>query len=348
MMPNPKQIQTINGVEDEDTEISIFDAQRYFNETNTTDARLCKRISPVKDPLSSELRCDIPASTLAGRFSAAADGYGYGTSHRARSFHATPTASSEASWNSQTVSFRLRTPCDCFGNRKTADDKRRLQWYYCRRFHVSATARRPMISDGSNGTTAVGFTFPILNQHDRNPNSLDDHNDPPRASLEVFRPADDVVGSDTSSDLFEIESFSASNPPYHRRDSLDEASNFNIIRSIGASGNVSGFSCTYSPMTAECYEPSEASIEWSVTTAEGFERGLEAEEMMNMNMRVGNGGGGGRKRSGLLSCRCEKAVNVGPNPVKYVPPHGQAAASSKHVANVNKPPLAPLSLPFGA
>ncbi|KAE8661183.1 Detected protein of unknown function [Hibiscus syriacus] len=447
-MGNPKLIvQSINGVRssqerslvdvsaDEDMDISIFDAQRYFDETNG-DARVCKRNSPMKDPISPELRCDISASALAGRFSSAssvADGYGYGRSHRARSFHATPTASPEASWNSQTgllsnppgaipVSMIMKTPtttdhktkgsskmkwlwgrrCPCSGKKSVQvepktplgsnqkrniihhDQKREEILLACNPYRISvenqfrsslgqrviatATARPLMISDGGSAVTTAGFTFPILNQHNRNHNSLDDHNYPPRHSLELFRPsdespsisnpkklvprtsiADDDVGSDTSSDLFEIESFSTSNPLYHRRDSLDEASNFNIRRSIGGSGNGSG---TYSPMTTECYEPSEASIEWSVTTAEGLERGsVEAEEMMNMNMRGSATGvsNGGKKKSGnggLLSCRCEKAVSVGPNPVKYVPPHGQADTSSKHVGNVNKPPLARLSLPF--
>ncbi|GMI78867.1 phytochrome kinase substrate 4 [Hibiscus trionum] len=454
MTANPKLTQA--GVEasaDEDAEISIFDAQRYFNESNG-DARVCARISPI----SSELRCDITASALAGRFSSAssaADGYSYGRSYRARSFHATPTASSEASWNSQTgllsnppgtiaVSMTMKTPttiehrrkgcgkmkwlwgrrCPCSGeksvqvepktplgsnqkHRKSPSwgDKREEILLACNphrisaenQFHSSLGQRMNMIASASASAaatatatartprTSAGFTFPILNQQQptsSHHNSLNDHEDPPRDSLEVFRPSDeppsisvpkklvsrttivdDDVGSDTSSDLFEIESFSTttqsqtmsnSNPLYHRRDSLDEASNFNIRRSIAASGNNSGFSCPYSPMTTECYEPSEVSIDWSVTTAEGLERGSvgvsEAEEMMNVTgTGVGNGGGGGKKKSGnggLLSCRCEKAVSVGPNPVKYVPPHGQAAASSKHVGNVNKPPLAHLSLPF--
>ncbi|KAE8692552.1 hypothetical protein F3Y22_tig00110833pilonHSYRG00285 [Hibiscus syriacus] len=366
----PLHIHLINGVgssqaDDEDTEISIFDAQRFFDETNTN-ARLCKIISPVKDPISSELRCDIPASALAGRFSSAssaADGYGYGKSHRARSFHATPTASSEASWNSQAgllsnphgavpVSMNMKTlkisdqktkgsgkmrwiwglRCPCSGKKISAENIHRVI--------ASATTRPPMIDGGSAGTTS-GFKFPIL--INRNHNSLDDHNDPPRDPLEVFRPAEesnpkkpvartsivnDKVGSDTSSDLFEIESFSTSNPPCHRRDSLDEASSFNIRRSIGASGNVSGFSCMH--LFADGRR---------VLRTERGEHRMERDDGGRVRERigsggddeheVGNGGGGERKRSGLLRCRWQKAVNVGPNPVKFVPPHGQAACLIK-------------------
>ncbi|KAJ6305322.1 hypothetical protein OIU78_020789 [Salix suchowensis] len=123
----------------------------------------------------------------------------------------------------------------------------------------------------------------------------------------------------------------------------------------------------------ECYEPSEASIDWSVTTAEGFDRGSvtnfsvsasEADETTMMRGREygkNSGGGGGKKRGGngglLMSCRCEKAVSVGPHPVKCVPAEGQRVASSsvRHVggrpATTIKPPLARshsarLSLPF--
>ncbi|XWS65187.1 hypothetical protein CRYUN_Cryun05aG0070400 [Craigia yunnanensis] len=448
---------------DEETEISIFDARRYFNESNS-DARVSKRVSPHNMPnldhISSEPGCDISALARFSSASSAADGYGYGRTYRVRSFHATPTVSSEASWNSKTgllsnppgaiaVSMTMKNPtnddkgkgsgkikwlwgrrCPCSGKKsvqvepktplslnqklKVEDqkslgtkgsswsDKREEILLACNphrisaenQFHsslgqrvrvvASATARPLMISDGS-GT--AGFTFPIFNQQptsshikmevNRNNNSLDDHEDPPRDSLEVFRPSDesssisapktlasrititdDDAGSDASSDLFEIESFSSttqgqmtSYPMYHRRDSLDEASSFNTRRSIAAAANgSSGSGCPCSSIMTECYEPSEASIEWSVTTAEGFERGLvgvsEAEEMT-----VTAHGNGGKKKSGnggLLNCRCEKAVSVGPNPVKYVPPRGQAATTSKRVGNVNKPPLVRLSLPFAA
>ncbi|XVF23239.1 hypothetical protein REPUB_Repub13aG0019500 [Reevesia pubescens] len=465
-LPQPQQKSNLR-VEvsaDEDTEISIFDAQRYFNEINS-DERVCKRVSPLKMP-----NLDHISSPLPSRFSSASsasDGYGYGRTYRVRSFHATPTVSSEASWNSQTgllsnppgaiaVSMtmknpsttddkikgsgkikclwgRRRCPCSCSGKKsvqvepktplslnqkqkvdqvyqkslgtqnssRVTDHKREEILLACnphrisaenhdefnsslgQRVVVSATVRPRMISDGS-GT--AGFTFPILDpqptssshvkmavkRNNNDNNFLDDHEDPPRDSLEVFRLCDesssicvpkkmvsrititeDDVGSDTSSDLFEIESFSTNTQShstsypvmYHRRDSLDEASNFNTRRSIAGNGAGFGY-CPYSPMITEGYEPSEASIEWSVTTAEGFERGSVgvSEAAEEMSVTVAAHGNGGKKKSGgngggLLSCRCEKAVSVGPNPVKYVPHQGQAATTSKHVGNVNKPPL---------
>ncbi|GMJ11724.1 phytochrome kinase substrate 4 [Hibiscus trionum] len=464
MMENPRVMKTMNGVQvsaDEDTEISIFDAKRYFNESNS-DPRVCKRVSPLDIPnlvhVSSDHGAggDDSALALAGRFSSAssaADGYGYGRTYRVRSFHATPTPSSEASWNSQTgllsnptgaIAVSMTTTddnskrsgkkrwlwrpcCPCSGKKSVqvepkaplslnpklkADDHKRQEIPVIQvtnsnphsisenhEFHSSlgqrvvatttTTTRVPlMISNGS--ATAAGFTFPILNQQlkpsrvemtvNRNNSSalVIDHEDPPRESLDVFLPPDessnsvpipkklvsritvveDDVASDTSSDLFEIESLSTTTkgqsttslPMYNRRDSLDEALHLNTIRSIpGASGFSLG--CPYSPMATECYEPSEASIEWSVATAEGFERGSvgvsEAEENM---LGIGNYNGGKKKSGdgGLLSCRSQKAVSVGPNPVKYVPPRGHAATTLKHVGNVNNPRLSRLSLPFSS
>ncbi|KAK6243938.1 hypothetical protein QUC31_010347 [Theobroma cacao] len=464
--PHRKSTPGVDVSADEDTEISIFDAQRYFNESNN-DARVCKRVSPLNLPnldRTSSDGCDLSALSRFSSASSATDGYGYGRTYRVRSFHATPTASSEASWNSQTgllsnppgaiaVSMTMKNPTIDGKKKESATGTGTIKWLWGRRcpcsskksvqvepktslslnqklkledqkslgtkssswgdkreeillacnpqrislenqFHssslgqrvvASATARPLMIINGSG---SAGFTFPVLNQQPisshvkmavnrNNTNSLEvDDEDTARDSLEVFRPSeesssisvskklasrttitDDDVGSDTSSDLFEIESFSTTTQGqttpyamYHRRDALDEASSsFNARRSIAGPTNGSGFGCQYSPVMTECYEPSEASIDWSVTTAEGFERGSvgvsEAEEVS-----IAAHGNGGKKKSGngLLSCRCEKAVSVGPNPVKYVPPQGQATTTSKHVGNVNKPPLARLSLPFAA
>lgn len=69
-----------------DTEISIFDAQKYFSESNITNQ---KDASEPSDAVS------VP------RLSSSSSVDGYGRNFRTRSFQATPTASSEASWNSQ-------------------------------------------------------------------------------------------------------------------------------------------------------------------------------------------------------------------------------------------------------
>ncbi|PIA59706.1 hypothetical protein AQUCO_00400540v1 [Aquilegia coerulea] len=143
---------------------------------------------------------------------------------------------------------------------------------------------------------------------------------------------DGDVMSDASSDLFEIESFSTQStmyPMYRRRDSLDEMSSFAGSRFIGRrSLDETTTIPTPSIAATECYEPSEASIDWSVTTAEGFSvanMSISASEYqdfqtdhskkivaINSARRRGNGGL-------LTSCRCEKAVNVATHQVKYVP-----------------------------
>lgn len=246
---------------------------------------------------------------------------------------------------------------------------------------------RPFSTD-----TTAGFSFPVQSQTPP-PTKLvlpsatynPPLEDPPRHSLEVFRPADDPIptksisdlhrrqsftvidddmASDASSDLFEIESFSTQTTSYamcpNLRDSLDDASSFNARRLAATNGG--SLYCrrslddprTPSVAATECYEPSEASIDWSVTTAEGFDRGsvtnfsVSASEVDEMTMM--RGGGAGKKRGGngglLMSCRCEKAVSVGPHPVKCVATEGQRVVSStqRHVGSraaiKNKPPLA--------
>lgn len=178
---------------------------------------------------------------------------------------------------------------------------------------------------------------------------------------------DEDVASDASSDLFEIESFStqqtSSTYPmyyYQRRDSLDEATAFNARRRLTAAtggGVASGSSFCRRSIDEEvineseyCYEPSEASIDWSVTTAEGFDRAsmtnfsITASEMEEPpitrqewevrggGMEVGKGKSSKTKGIGLLSCRHEKSVvSVGPQPMKCTAEEGQAAAAGAAV-----------------
>ncbi|WCJ40070.1 phytochrome kinase substrate 4 [Euphorbia peplus] len=466
----PPRPQLNNNLVD-DSEISIFDAQKYFNDSGTsTDPRVSKRISPV-DVINLE---SIP------RLSTASSVDGYARNYRARSFHATPTASSEASWNSQTgllsnppgaiaVSIRnsnlvdekkkgsatkwlLGRKCPCAG-RKSVQVEENLSesrippshpgnksresrnferprvpasvekssvatdWLERRdiipnshrisadsihfpsgisHHRVLASSIRPFGNDGSNG-----FTFPILNQTSSPIKlTLNGHTppleDPARDSLEVFRPSEDVssfivptspksritaidddMASDASSDLFEIESFSTQttyqmyNP--NRRDSMDELSSQNNGRRLYCRQSLDETVMTPSSVTTqtECYEPSEASIDWSVTTAEAFERGSvtnfsvtasEADQefgvighynVLKKNNGENGGGGWGKRRGGsggggggLLSCRHEKAVSVGPNPVKWgggTQGHNgvrHVSMSSRPPVNGNKPQLA--------
>lgn len=332
-----------------------------MNETNIdANARDCKRVSPLN--ISSDPGFDISGLP---KFSCASSS---ATNYRVRSFHATPTASSEASWNSQTGLFsnppgaiavpmkmknptnngdahnkrnkgststvgktkwliwRQRCPCPCSDKKSiqvepktplsititnsnhklkaaedqknsnpSVDDKQEVIPAQNHQFHSSL---RPLkINDGSGAI--AGFTFPVLQLK----MAVNGNEDPP---LEVFRPKSDDqllvlsrstttdqddVGSDTSSDLFEIESFSTTittttttmtsypntimnqQQQQQRRDSLDEASSFNTRRSsilaageLAAINNAGSYNSAMMMMRDCCYEPSEASIEWSVTT----------------------------------------------------------------------------------
>lgn len=223
---------------------------------------------------------------------------------------------------------------------------------------VSASGRKFL--DG-----AGGFSFPILNPNSQTPISSVAKfpvEDLPRHSLEIFQPAVDNSGndemcSDASSDLFEIESISTQTtqfPTYRRRDSLDEALlMFSARRVAAAKGEVyldgnggtdvrkfgrMSLDVPATPSAAateDCYAPSEVSVDWSVTTAEGFDRASvsnfsasasevggaaalhrqRVEKELCGGQKKVIGGGGGRLL--LMSCRHEKAVSVGAPPVKF-------------------------------
>uniref|UniRef100_A0ACD5VN70 Uncharacterized protein n=1 Tax=Avena sativa TaxID=4498 RepID=A0ACD5VN70_AVESA len=220
---------------------------------------------------------------------------------------------------------------------------------------------RRVVSSGS------GFTFPVIG-----PAIVDE---PPRESLEVFRPIDedsvvlvdpppplgsagflrapavvaddDDARSDASSDLFDLESFAASSSyptTYRGRSSR---------RNSGDDDHLA----VAEPALSECmYAPSEASVVWSVATAEGV--AYDAGSMANFSSAAsaccvddfrfvptesatGHDGftaamsrsAGRKKASGggfLNSCRCEKAVSVGPTPVRVArPPAVPAKTASR-------------------
>ncbi|XP_043693055.1 protein PHYTOCHROME KINASE SUBSTRATE 4-like [Telopea speciosissima] len=495
----------------DDTEISIFDAQRYFNEGR--DHKEKKQASTVTVNLDKITdRCDLSSVS---RLSSVSSVDGYGRKHRTRSFHATPTASSEASWNSQSgllsippgsiaVSMRdlpsdgkrrgsstkwltFATRCPCSGkksvqveekfsnpknpfysncssntslnpkkqssksgevalNRVTKEKSKELasnekeKVMFDKNMIIIDERRELKVLPGNHSSSESGgchrvispgrsiteggaaFSFPVLNppapakllQNRGKPTiQLEEHS--PRESLEVFRPpidepverrttelqrrllmsfsgetaedftfpaspcpktraiiTDEDVASDTSSDLFEIESFSTQttmHPLYRssQRDSFDELLSSNDGKRILGNGkgmlqfrrSLDG-TMTTSIAPTECYEPSEVSIDWSVTTAEGFDRGsvtnfsttttmtttAAVSEYENVRFIIqkefdkvannGDGGGGDavinirRKGNGLLSCISEKAVStVGPHPaVKQEPDHQRRHADA--------------------
>jgi len=450
----PNNHNHLHKLDDPTSELSIFDAHKYFNEgtnndniqkvtisNNNNNNNNNSRVSPMVINVNNETEnIVIPDST---RYSSASsvDGYANIRNYRARSFHAaTPTASSEASWNSQqgllshpagAISVNIKNPsnpnpnnnnkhkssiskpnwflrrkCPCSGKKSVQVNEKKStelpknsikipspispspppppmnnNWINNNidqtQNHVVTKSQRfqPVVTTTVRVPYTDGFTFPVLNPNSSSTTTKLKNGivleDPPRESLEVFRPPEELTvdaktlnfqfppgisrividdndaASDASSDLFEIESFSTATQSsysaavYRRnsRDSFDEGS-------------------VTTAMT-ECYEPSEASIDWSVTTAEGYdESSITAASIGGYG---GGGGGGGGvtaehwKRKGgnglLVSCRCEKAVSVGPQPVKC---EGQRGATSawKQVngggvissrvggVNINKPPLA--------
>lgn len=222
---------------------------------------------------------------------------------------------------------------------------------------------------GRRVVSSVGFTFPVISPSKAVISSVVD--EPPRESLEVFRPIDedsvvlvdpppplaeagflrattavasamdDDAMSDASSDLFDLESFAASSSyptTYRGRSSRRNSGDDDLAYAAAANTE---------PALSECmYAPSEASVVWSVATAEGV--AYEAGSVANFSSAAsacgvdefrfvppGSAAGhdgftaamsrsAGRKKGGgggfLNSCRCEKAVSVGPTPVRVARP----------------------------
>lgn len=135
---------------------------------------------------------------------------------------------------------------------------------------------------------------------------------------------DDEVASDASSDLFEIESFSTTTTTNHR-DSQDEVVNANGSNNyvLYSTRHEEPNEIAVASTDVEWYEASETSIDWSVTTAEGLS--VAASELADDDttvIRCNQKSSKQRSSSNMnglsfsSSCRCEKAVSVGPKPVK--------------------------------
>ncbi|CAA0837364.1 Protein PHYTOCHROME KINASE SUBSTRATE 4 [Striga hermonthica] len=420
----------------DEPEISIFEARKYFND-NKNKNNINNNIV-VNSGDFIKIQQNRPSSVSSD---------GYGRKFRTSSFHATPTASSEASWNSQTGLLVNPRGCTADSVKNFASDggnnnhRRRnsgRKWIFRRKCcctgeksirvketttagysgpgptrsknstpvkipPVEPISGRLLLPEGnfvaaeqqrisaSGRPFADGFSFPILKGSTQTvrPGPMGIGRlgeDPPRDSLDVFQPADsdpsaggggrrnfnlgspiarmastdDDVGSDASSDLFELESFATqttSNLTSRRRDSLDEAPIFNARRYAGRTSLDEP--PTPSVAATECYAPSEVSVTWSVSTAEGFDRASVSNFSVSASeaggaefLRRGRkeevcaGNGGMRKgnRAGLLlmSCRQGKAVSVGPHPVKCLP-EGSGGAPSKPPPGCKKTVLA-----FGA
>ncbi|XP_019157519.1 PREDICTED: protein PHYTOCHROME KINASE SUBSTRATE 4 isoform X2 [Ipomoea nil] len=430
---------------EDESEINVFDAKKYFSES--TDWKELGNRSLFPAIRNQNGSCDL---SEINRFSSVSsvDAAGFGRNVKASSFHATPTASSEASWNSQTgllsnppgaIAVSLKNNNVSEGDLEKRRGSAAAKWFFCRSKCPCSGKKSVQVDEairnGHNDQQKI-----VLEERNQNlglkveaaaavakmtirTSDIEDQIQPPKNSLEIFQPPtsrksldaeiqlspkprgggvvdnrdrragnfgfpgspisrDDDVGSDASSDLFEIESFSTQTTSYRRRDSLDDEGTFVSARRLAPSNPYGGRRSLDEPATpsvaaTENYAPSEVSIDWSVTTAEG---------VTNFSMEDHGGGGSrhwsweygregkGSKGNGLLSCRHEKAVSVGPQPqpVKVAvaaapdligpqtePPPGALILTASHVSGTgrppkpNKPPLATshsarLSLAFAA
>ncbi|KAM7487426.1 hypothetical protein LguiB_024910 [Lonicera macranthoides] len=310
----------------QDGEIGVFGAEKYFQgEMDKENSRIPNKgtTTTKHHHENDEPPTDIIASV------------------KPKTLPRTPSVWSESSWNSQSAllkrfprkqmcrkrnkvhrkSFLSNIRCNCYCNDKNSVD--------IDEEHITdqRIIKQPMkemnckkIEEMEIGLKREDcFSFPILNSTNGNLSAKanqqkedNNNNDEMRNSLEVFGSpvvekgkrslsierkklsmlswdAEEEIEtlespnearcndnlSDASSDLFEIESFSTNTNSFLARES------------------------------STCYAPSEASIEWSVVTA-------DYEDTKNMNRTVASPVKEGQKRRpGILSgCKSQKAVNV--------------------------------------
>ncbi|EPS68770.1 hypothetical protein M569_06003 [Genlisea aurea] len=414
--------------ENDDLEISIFDAHKYFSDNN----------KELKPPPPADRRNS--SHDLFPRISSVSS-----ADNRHFPMRSTPTASSEASWNSQTgllvnppgtagVSMRgfsdrkkqsigwiFGRNCCCTGEKSVRIKRVTSNSDSAAESRSSSYARGEIINHQKPPVFPVveiprqqrvtatgppfvevisgGFSFPIMekprvadkSQPLRKPTVNLTADFPPRESIEVYQPwrssvdatrrhygmgspikrptnsnADDDNGSDASSDLFEIESISTQTASFHMyrsRDSFEDTP-----RKLSGAGRSSiDDPSTPSVAATECYPPSEVSVDWSVTTAEGLasisnfsvsasqigigenflRRRMEEEKAEAAEAEAGADRRRVNNNAGLLllSCRHEKAVSVGPQPVKF--PSGEGS-SNFPVRIAGRPPRSEKSPPLGA
>jgi hypothetical protein len=347
-------------------EISIFDAHNYFNESSSRVS--CNiNVNVVNLKRNSE-RLDPT------RFSWVDNGY-----TNVRNYRATPTASSEASWNSR--SGLLSNPpgaiplsvhkgekkmkgsgrwlfgrkCPCSGRKsvRVAEPKRQSE-SVVEKVDDSGKAvisYKSLLPADHHTTTTTAFSFPILNPSSSSSTSSPlkvlqvlkgggvsirniEESDPARHSLEVFRPSshvheavsnipksrmvddNDEVASNASSDLFEIESFSTQTSSYPTTYGGRE---YSVDSCDTRLGGVSPMALTPTSSTSNhhIYEPSECSIDWSVTTADDDPNPMVMQGPEKSKRRPSSSSSPLSGNGLLSSCRCEKAVSVGPNPKKW-------------------------------
>ncbi|KAG2596618.1 protein PHYTOCHROME KINASE SUBSTRATE 4-like [Panicum virgatum] len=171
---------------------------------------------------------------------------------------------------------------------------------------------------------------------------------PARAPPLVPALADEEAMSDASSDLFDLESFAASSSyptTYRGRGSRRNSADDDLIPYGSAAAAAE-------PALSEClYPASEVSVVWSVVTAEdgafdaanfssaasaccGDDLRYVVPELPEAGFTAAMSRSAGRKKSSggggfLNSCRCEKAVSVGPTPVRVVRPPAHPGAAAR-------------------
>ncbi|KAL0346070.1 UNVERIFIED_CONTAM: protein PHYTOCHROME KINASE SUBSTRATE 4 [Sesamum radiatum] len=391
---------TQNRLTDDDTELSIFDARRYFSDDDDAGGGLKDMIR--RQQLQQEPFHDFHSVS---RLSSVSSVESYGRNFRTGSFQATPTASSEAAEQPdrpvvESSRFRFSFTQQFIVKEVTSRDRSRSvlvinpericvdkaaqctnesvgieQDNYVvssqNQHRVSASGRRFIDS-------AVGFSFPILKSPDVvqatnaalikgiiakpmvNPvkHQLHELQSVSRfSSMEntvnarrFVNPGsptarDDDVGSDGSSDLFEIESFSSTpttlyNAVCNTKD--EEDSTYDARKFASSTNGISKIDQYVRRSVDEAPTPDR-----SAAAAEGYDKANVSMEIGVLRRRMEEAGGedGGKGKGDehmLKSCRQEKAASVGLPPVKCVVVEGTTnfpLAGGGRPPRANKPPL---------
>lgn len=303
--------------EEGDGEIGVFGAEKYFNGGMDDEcSRVSKKITSKRHQQLTKELTDLP-------------------SVKPKKQPSTPSSRSESSWNSQIALLQrsssqvksnkarqgksflgsIGCKCACYDGKaiEIDDDKVKepiknvlnsqgnLNTEDCFSFPVAKInvplqeeeddddeekGRKSLEVFGSpvfeKGTVSVSPERRFLSMLNWNPNPrIEEENEIQRNSI------DNDTESDASSDLFEIESLTSNNNPSLTR------------------------------QESTCYEPSEASIEWSVVTAKTVDLSTISESDYDDRRReiliekTVTGKDGQRRRPGiLLGCKSHKAVRV--------------------------------------
>lgn len=261
-LPNDRQYHI---KPEEDGEIYVFGAEKYYKGEIEDIKKMHQHDQTVEEfyhTFNVKLRSDhtkLPKPSV---------GSNVICNSRRTLLPCTKTSPRKTENRNKTLTFLARFSCNCLNKKSTQIKEKRL-------IHVKQIIDQKTYLNSNSKTRNDCFSFPVLNPNDLNSKSGSLAGKEVSLLIDLAGKKedemynninDDVVDSDSSSDLFEIESFSPT----------VNSSNLGHRRS---ESNCYG------------YAPSEVSVDWSVVTA-------SAADLSVVSDYDGGGGGGGWRNSG--------------------------------------------------